>query len=107
MTQSRIHTNVMRRVRTIHTVRPLLSTTAFSAILFLGALWGIGKQVWVAQVLENMLSLADVGAVSTFVLAAFINTEFIVQVLTVLALAAAIWIVRDGVRSLRSPRSFA
>ncbi|MEK7510873.1 MAG: hypothetical protein AAB582_01380 [Patescibacteria group bacterium] len=107
MTESTIHKNVMRRVRTIHTVRPLASMTALSAFLLLGALWGIGRQVWVAQVFENMPSLADAGAVTRFVLAAFMQTEFIVQALTVIVLMAVAWIVRDGVRSLRYVRQTA
>lgn len=90
----------MRRVRTIHAVRPLISTTAFSAFLLFGALWGIGTQVWVAQVYANMPAVGDIPALATFVLAAFAHTEFLVQALTVLALAAAVWVVRDGVRSL-------
>ncbi|HYF28897.1 MAG TPA: hypothetical protein VEA36_00845 [Candidatus Paceibacterota bacterium] len=101
MTESAIHKNVMRRVRTIHAVRPLASTTALSAFLLLGGLWGIGTQVWVAQVYANMPSVADVGALARFAIAAFANTEFIVQALTLVVLAAAVWIVRDGVRSLR------
>ena len=100
MTESRIQKNVMRRVRTVHAMRPLVSTTALSAVLLLGALWGIGTKVWVAQVYMNMPSPADLPALATFVLAAFLNTEFSVQALTVIVLAAAVWIVRDAVRSL-------
>ena len=107
MTESTIHKNVMRRVRTIHTVRPFTSMTALSAFLLLGALWGIGRQVWVAQVFQNMPSLADVGAVTRFAVAAFIHTEFLVQALTVVVLMAVAWIVRDGVRSLRYARQVA
>lgn len=105
MTESSIQRNVMRRVRTIHAVRPLTSTTALSTVFLLGALWGIGRQVWVAQVFQNMPSLADVGAVGRFAVAAFLHTEFIVQALTVLAVFAAVWLVRDGVRSLRYARA--
>jgi hypothetical protein len=101
MTESVIHKNVMRRVRTIHAVRPLLSATALSTLLLLGTLWGIGTQVWVARVFQNMPSLADLGGLARFVLAAFLNTELLVQAFTIVALLAAIWLVRDGMRSLR------
>ena len=102
MNQSRIQQNVMRRVRTIHTLRPLVSTTAFSAFLFLGALWGIGREVWVARVFENMPSLSDAAALSRFALSAFLHTDFLVQALSVLAIAAFVWLVSDGLRTLRS-----
>lgn len=101
MTDSVIQKNVMRRVRTIHAVRPFTSSTALALALAFGALWGIGRQVWVARVLENMPSLADVGATLRFAYAAFAHTDFIVQVLSVVVLGAALWLVRDGIRSLR------
>ncbi|MEK7080103.1 MAG: hypothetical protein AAB883_00125 [Patescibacteria group bacterium] len=103
--ESLIHKNVMRRVRTIHALRPFASTTALSVVLFLVAVWGIGREVWVARVVENMPSLADIGAVLRFVIAAFANTDIIVQSLSVLALAAFLWLIADGVRNLRlAPR---
>lgn len=107
MNQSKIHTNVMRRVHTIHVLRPLMTTTALSTLAFLLALWGIGRQVWVAQVLNNMPSLADGAAVMRFMLAAFAHTEFLVQALIVLALAAVLWLVSDAVKNLRHLSRFA
>ncbi len=106
MNQSRIQQNVMRRVRTIHTLRPLVSTTAFFSFLFLGALWGIGREVWVARVFENMPSLSDAAALSRFALSAFLHTDFLVQALSVLAVAAFVWLVSDGLRTLRSVPRF-
>lgn len=101
MTTSSIHKNVMRRVRTIHVMRPLMSTTAFSTLLLLGALWGIGRQVWVARVFENLSFTTDLATFTNFLVSAFTQTEFVVQALTVLALAAFVWIIRDGVQNLR------
>jgi len=99
MTDSRIQQNVMRRVRTIHLVRPLVSTTALSFVLLLGTLWGIGREVWVARVFENMPK--DVGALLQFAVSAFTHTEFLVQALSVIALFAFIWMLRDAFKSLR------
>ena len=104
MTQSKIHTNVMRRVHTIHALRPLTTTTALSTLALLLAVWGIGQQVWVAQVFSNMPSLTDTASVARFVLVAFAHTEFVVQALTVIALAAIVWLVADALRSLRQTR---
>lgn len=105
MTQSKIHTNVMRRVHTIHALRPLTTTTALSTLALILAVWGIGRQVWVAQVFSNMPS--DGVAALRFMLAAFTRTEFVVQALIVLALAAALWLVVDAVKNLRQLSRFA
>lgn len=107
MNQSRIHMNVMRRVHIIHALRPLMTTTALSTFAFLLALWGIAREVWVAQVVENMPSLADGAALLQFILAAFMHTEFLVQALVVIALMAIVWLVADGLRSLRQVVRFA
>ncbi|MDB5194875.1 MAG: hypothetical protein JWO84_59 [Parcubacteria group bacterium] len=95
----------MRRVRVIHAVRPLLSGTALGSFLFLLALYGIGREVWVSHVIANMPALADVAAVTRFFVAAFLNTRFIVQVLTVLGGAALVYTLADFLRTVRlTPR---
>lgn len=104
MNQSKIHTNVMRRVHTIHALRPLTTTTALSTLALLLAVWGIGRQVWVAQVFNNMPSFTDTASFARFMLVAFAHTEFVVQALTVIALAAALWLVVDALRGLRQAR---
>lgn len=101
---SSIHTNVMRRVRTIHAVRPLASGTAFAALLALGSLYAIGREVWVAQVFANMPNPAHLAQVFVFFEAAFFNTTAVVQILCVAVLFAFAWIVRDFARSVQLPR---
>lgn len=91
---SSISRTVMRRVRIMHAMRvftPILMTS----ILFMLAVWEIGREVWVAKVFENMPSYADMPAVLSFLAGAFINTEFVVQVLTIVALAALVWLARS------------
>lgn len=105
MNQSEIHKKVMRRVHTVHALRPLTTTTALSMLALLLAVWGIGRQVWVAQVFNNMPS--DATAAARFMLAAFTHTEFVVQALIVLALLAALWLVSDAVKNLRHLSRFA
>ncbi len=104
---STISRTVMRRVHTIHAIQPLFSGTAFASLLLLVALWGIGREVWVAHVIQNMSSLTDVIALERFIVAAFLNTGLLVQALSILTLAAAVWLVRDGVRSLEYARRIA
>ena len=91
----------MTRVYSIHTLQMLFSTTVFSVAIFLVALWGIGREVWVSRVLQNMPSLTNVSAVAHFYLAAFMGTRFIVQVLAVVTVGAFIWFVRSAVVMLQ------
>lgn len=102
--RSSIHMTVMRRVHRVHALRVLSSAPIVSALVFALALWGIGREVWVARVFENMPSLAHADAVGRFILAAFMNTESVVQVLSVLALIAFVWLARNSVRVLPTPR---
>ena len=97
---STISDTVMRRVRSIH----LLRTTArpvFAALVFLLALWEMGREVWVAKVFENMPSLADAPAVITFYFNAYLSTDMSVQALLLVAVAALIWFAREiAIRSV-------
>ncbi len=96
--QSSIERIVMRRVRRIHALRPIISSGAFAALVFVAALWGIGREVWVARVLEN--APHNVTMLPQFYLAAFDHTRLIVQALTLLTLASLIYLARETARGL-------
>jgi cell division protein FtsX len=90
---SKIEKNVMRRVHTIHILRPFVSGGA-AAVLVAGlALWGIGRQVWVARVFEN--APREFAALPQFYLSAFTNTDFVVQILTLLTLVSIVYLARE------------
>ena len=91
----------MSRVHTIHALQLVLSTTVASVVLFVVALWSIGREVWVSRVLQNMPSLSDTSAVLHFYLAAFMDTRFIVQVLAVLTIGAFVWFLYNAVAMLQ------
>ena len=95
---SSVSRTVMRRVRTIHALRPFFSTATLASLLFLLAVWGIGREVWVAHVLQNMPSMQNVTSVARFFASAFMSTRFIVQVLAVVAVAAFVWAAREITR---------
>ena len=103
---SDIERTVMRRVHTVRAVRPLISTGALAAVICGAALWGIGREVWVAHVFENAPS-AGFLALSRFYLAAFEHTNIAVQTLVlataISALVAAQALVRPLVRAV-APR---
>lgn len=98
MTNSRIKQVVLRRARFIRLVRPFISGTALASVVTLVSVYALGREVWVARVLENMPSPADGVAVLRFFEAAFLNTSFAVQVLSLLLLSAMVWVCRDAAR---------
>ena len=98
--QSNIERVVMRRLAIIRAVRPFFSSGAMAVCVFLVALYAIGREVWVARVLEN--APTDVASIPQFYLAAFAHTDFIVQVLTVLTLVSLIYLAREAARGITS-----
>jgi hypothetical protein len=96
--QSNIEHVVMRRVHIIRVLRPIVSAGALSALIFIAALWGIGREVWVARVFQNMPHSGDLASLARFYLAAFDHTRVAVQVLSLLAFAALAYFVRETVR---------
>jgi hypothetical protein len=100
----------MRRVRTIHALRPLVSSGFLAALVSAASLYAIGREVWVAKVFANMPSIADLSALTRFFAFAFLNTATSVQALSLLTLVASLFLAREIARALAvllSPRSFA
>jgi len=98
---SRIKQVVLRRARTIRLVRPFLSGAFLGSVIAGVSLYAIGREVWVARVLENMPSPANIAGFVRFFEVAFLNTSFVVQVLLVLLIAGMVWVARDAVKGLR------
>jgi len=95
-THSAVRSIVMSRVRTIHALQMVFNTTVASIGIFILALYGIGREVWVSRVLQNMpspMNAANFGAVLHFYMSAFMDTRHIVQFLSIVALVAVIWLV--------------
>jgi len=103
--ESTIKKNVMRRVRTMHTVRPLMSGSVLSLAVLGVSLYVIGKSVFVAQIFRNMPAIQDVPALARFFLEAFLHTEVLVQALTVAIVLSAVWMVIDATKLLGENRS--
>jgi hypothetical protein len=98
--ESRIEHAVMTRARRIRAWRAVVSAETLALAVALLALWGIGREVWVARVFQNAPSLAHVSAAAHFWLAAFANTRIAVQVLMLAALAAVLYLAREAARLL-------
>lgn len=99
-TQTDIERTVMRRVHLIRILKLVISTAVFAALTFIVALWGIGREVWVARVFEN--APKDPSLLWNFYLAAFTHTRFIVQALTVLTLSSLLFLAYETARLLAS-----
>lgn len=97
---SDIERAVMRRVYTISLLRLLVSPGAIAAVVCVAALWGIGREVWVARIIENAPAANDLFSLGRFYLAAFGNTHLTVQVLTLATLASMIYLVREAAKPL-------
>ena len=100
-TNSIIKSVVMSRVRSIRALQMLLSTITASVVVLVVSLWGIGRDVWVSRVIQDMPSLTNVGAVSRFYLVAFMDTRFVVQALSLITVAAFVWFVYNAIATLQ------
>ncbi len=98
--QSNIERAVMRRVYIIRALRPVVSTGALSALIFIAALWGIGREVWVAHVFQNMPHSGDLASLARFYLAAFDHTRLIVQGLAVICALSVGYLIRETTRAV-------
>ncbi|MBU6323623.1 hypothetical protein KGQ55_02965, partial [Patescibacteria group bacterium] len=95
---SKIETIVMRRVRRISWLRIVVSGGVFALALALIALYGIGREVWVAKVFEN--GPQDPAGHLLYLVYAFEHTRFVVQGLVVVCIASFIFLAREITRAL-------
>lgn len=93
----------MRRVHTIHTIRPFVSGTMFATLFAIASMYAIGREVWVAKVFENMPNPTHLLNVFSFFESAFFNTTTVVQILCVATVVAFVWLARDFARGVRIP----
>lgn len=75
-----------------------------AAILAVGSLYLIGRNVWMSHIVANFNNVLAHGDVTHFLIEAFLNTRSIVQVLCVALAFSFIWIVRDLLRSIPAVR---
>ena len=96
--QSNIERIVMQRVHLIRALKFAISGGVFSTLVSILGLWGIGREVWVAHVLQN--APTNIFNLPAFYLAAFEHTRFVVQALIVLTVAALIFVAREISRAI-------
>lgn len=91
--QSNIERIVMQRVYLIRALRIALSGSVLSTLVSALALWGIGREVWVAHVLQN--EPTNPVSLINFYIAAFEHTRLIVQALILVMLAGFFYLARE------------
>ena len=97
---SAIEKKVMRRVHTISILRPIFSGGTLAVLIATLALWGIGREVWVAKVFAN-------GPQSFFghlayLAYAFEHTRLSVQALSLVTILAFVYLARAMAQSIVS-----
>ena len=94
---SSIESVVMRRVHRISWLRIVVSGGVFALALACLALWGIGREVWVAKVFEN--GPQDVWGHLLYLVYAFEHTRFVVQGLVVVCVGSFAFLAREVARA--------
>lgn len=92
----------MASVGTIYIARQLVSAAALKLYVLVGAVWALGRLVWVERVFENFAQVG-VGNALHFVAEALLHTEVAVQLTVAIVLLMAAWFARDIVH-LETPR---
>ena len=95
--QTNIEKIVMQRVRRMRILLLIISTLTLAALTTVAALWGIGKEVWVARVFEN--APHDFFGRAQYLWYAFTHTHVIVQSLSILTLGSLILLARELART--------
>lgn len=104
---SRTKQIVVRRARFIRMLRMATSGTVVGSMLVFVSLVAIGREVWVARVIENMPSPANMFALLRFFEAAFMNTTGVVQVLSVMLVVGMCWALYDTLRQVQGTLRYA
>ncbi|OYV27009.1 MAG: hypothetical protein B7W98_02725 [Parcubacteria group bacterium 20-58-5] len=96
--RSHIESVVMRRVRRITWLRLIISGGVFAVALALLALYGIGREVWVARVFAN--GPQDFIGHALYLVYAFEHTRFVVQGLVLVCLGSFLFLAREIARAV-------
>lgn len=100
-----IEKKVMQRVHRIKWLRLVISGGVFAVALALLALYGLGREVWVAKVFTN--GPQDFAGHALYFLYAFEHTRFVVQGLILVCLASFVFLAREVARAVMTRSTFA
>ena len=103
---ARIKKEIMLRVRFVHLFKRALRPFTIEVCIFIAALFGTGKLVFVAKVLENAPEASRLQEFAMFFVQAFARTEFSVQLLMLGVVVAGAFALRDVARTISLLRRF-
>lgn len=89
---------VMRRVHRLRILLLILSTVTLASLTAVAALWGIGREVWVAKVFSN--GPQDLLGRLQYLWYAFTHTRLVVQILSALTLGSLTLLFREFIQAL-------
>lgn len=94
------------RVYTLFVLRHLTSEKALGAFLVITSLYVLGRFVFVAEVVKNILGVDGISSFFAYVIDAITHTDIIVQVTLLLIALGIVLIVRDTMRALKGHLQF-
>lgn len=94
---------IMRRVYLAFFLRRMASPLAVKSYMLVAFLGFLVSQVSVSNVAANMPRVTDIAALYRFSLGAFLNTEFIVQLLSVGIVLAMFLLLKDMAKMHLAP----
>ena len=90
---------IMRRIYIISFLKRIFDPIVLKSII-LAIFVIIGNiLVSVPNVVNNMPFITDIGALSDFIMNAFLHTETLVQIILLVSMILAAWLIRDMLRS--------
>lgn len=95
-----LHNRIMRRIRCVYLMNRYCSATLCKmySLVAMGTL--LAAMVSVPSIYANMGHTLDPMYVTDYLMRAFLHTEFVVQVLSVVLVALMAWLVVDALRRL-------
>lgn len=101
MKQTQIKQNVMRRVWFVYRMRHIVNPVSAKVLACLVLAVVTASVISVRNVLMNLPTLSDIPNLAKFVLAAFANTEVVVQASVILGAVLFLLLIRDTLRHLQ------
>jgi uncharacterized protein involved in cysteine biosynthesis len=98
-TKSALETEVMNRVRSVYIMRNFVRPLLVKSVLLCGIIVAISFTVSIPDVIKNMSNLSEFAQYLSFISAAFIKTEFLVQIILLATIVLAFLFVKDVIKN--------
>ncbi len=99
--ESELKKTIMRRIYFVYYAKTAFNSPLLKLAVLLMIGYGFKALISIESFFVNMPSIAEINSLASFILAAFLNTEFIVQAMTLGTAIFAVWLLRDVVAGFR------